>query len=733
MLFKELYAEHFGKFHKKKFCFHSGLNVIYGENEAGKSTMHSFLRGMLFGIEKTRGRASKDDLYTKYQPWDSPGAFQGSIVFEQEGKQYRLSRSFYLKEKYCTLTDLGTGRSQELPEGRITELFPTLTESSYRNTVSVEQLRAKTESDLAAEVQNYITNLSLSKSNEVDVTKALDALISKRKALEAELPENQLIETQRTIDDCLEKEKRLDELTIVERGILKKGRELEQRKQILFEKETDSLCANAGQFPMMQEKYSSLLDFMEQENELREKQAELSKRLEEAEMSISRLPSLQEERFVYEEQRQRLEEIEDSIHKFQFTMDRKAPKTRLKSSYFFAVGAVVILLCTILYNAWMIGILIGLPFLLIGFGMELFLHFRVQTERRGKENQLQELELLASKEEEVLWSLLETMEENSLEEQEAECRRLEKLEVSLQHWIEQRSEYLEKLDLLLDRQEDHAKNLLGFLKRYYKHDKLKIGLLQWRKESSVQERKAMAERILEYFNELRNTTDSVQSEINDEQKAVYSEEKECSLRLERIRWEIQSFEGNEESLLESKERQETLLQKKKNLELEIASIELAIQTIKELAAEIHDSFGRNLNEMLSSLIHKVTDGKYSRVVVDEKLNIKVMEDSTNISVDKLSVGTIEQIYLALRLSVAELFYPNDTMPLLLDDTFAYYDESRLKSALSYLLQMDRQILLFTCHKREAKILDEIGALYHYVNLSVLESQEVYGKREEAKK
>ena len=45
-----------------------GINIIYGKNEAGKSTLHTFIRGMLFGIERGRGRAAKNDLYTKYEP-----------------------------------------------------------------------------------------------------------------------------------------------------------------------------------------------------------------------------------------------------------------------------------------------------------------------------------------------------------------------------------------------------------------------------------------------------------------------------------------------------------------------------------------------------------------------------------------------------------------------------------------------------------------------------------------
>ena len=80
MKFLELHLKGFGKFHDRTISFTDGINVIYGKNEAGKSTMHTFIRGMLFGIQPQRGRASKNDLYSKYEPWENGGTYEGSLL-----------------------------------------------------------------------------------------------------------------------------------------------------------------------------------------------------------------------------------------------------------------------------------------------------------------------------------------------------------------------------------------------------------------------------------------------------------------------------------------------------------------------------------------------------------------------------------------------------------------------------------------------------------------------------
>ena len=85
MIIKDIRLTNFGKFNHKMVTLEPGLNIVYGENEAGKTTLHTFIRGMLFGIEKQRGKASGKDLYTKYEPWENPANYHGMMRIESDG------------------------------------------------------------------------------------------------------------------------------------------------------------------------------------------------------------------------------------------------------------------------------------------------------------------------------------------------------------------------------------------------------------------------------------------------------------------------------------------------------------------------------------------------------------------------------------------------------------------------------------------------------------------------
>lgn len=187
MKFLELHLKGFGKFHDRTISFTDGINVIYGKNEAGKSTMHTFIRGMLFGIQPQRGRASKNDLYSKYEPWENGGTYEGSLRLEQNRHIYRIERSFQKNRKSLTIIDETAGKEIEPTRAFMDQLLCGLSETAYNNTISIGQLKSATDSSMVTELKNYIANMNTSGNMALNITKATEYLKKQKKALEAQL------------------------------------------------------------------------------------------------------------------------------------------------------------------------------------------------------------------------------------------------------------------------------------------------------------------------------------------------------------------------------------------------------------------------------------------------------------------------------------------------------------------------------------------------------------------
>jgi len=183
----DLHISGFGKLRNRDFTFESGLNVVYGHNEAGKSTLHTFIRGMLFGIEKQRGRASKNDLYNKYEPWAGSGTYEGWMRVESQGEIFRIERRFLKKNQDLRIINETLGKEEQNTKAVLERICCGLTETAYNNTISIGQLKCATDSGMVAELRNYIANLNTSGSIALNITKASAYLKSQRRQLEAQL------------------------------------------------------------------------------------------------------------------------------------------------------------------------------------------------------------------------------------------------------------------------------------------------------------------------------------------------------------------------------------------------------------------------------------------------------------------------------------------------------------------------------------------------------------------
>ena len=110
------------------------------------------------------------------------------------------------------------------------------------------------------------------------------------------------------------------------------------------------------------------------------------------------------------------------------------------------------------------------------------------------------------------------------------------------------------------------------------------------------------------------------------------------------------------------------------------------------------------------------EGKYDLAEVNETGKLRVQTEGREVLPEALSRGTLEQFYFAFRMAVGSIVTQEEPLPLLLDETFAMYDDDRLRQTLRLLAANGSQTILFTCQRREQKLLEELGIAYHMIEL-----------------
>ena len=148
------------------------------------------------------------------------------------------------------------------------------------------------------------------------------------------------------------------------------------------------------------------------------------------------------------------------------------------------------------------------------------------------------------------------------------------------------------------------------------------------------------------------------------------------------------------------------------------SMNLAKEVLNEAYEKMKNSVTPKFTENLSNNISNITNGKYDKVMFNESEGLIVaLENGDYVPVNRFSIGTIDQLYLSLRLSMINEL-SDESVPIFLDEAFAFYDDDRLENILEYLNTKfsDRQIIIFTCTNREKNILKNKNIDYNYIEL-----------------
>ena len=195
------------------------------------------------------------------------------------------------------------------------------------------------------------------------------------------------------------------------------------------------------------------------------------------------------------------------------------------------------------------------------------------------------------------------------------------------------------------------------------------------------------------------------------------EQTEFKITEKTIEVDNQSIIKKLEDLVEIDEELENLYEKKDEL-LQLNNMyEMVKEQIEKSYQEMKENITPDFIEELKNILKKVTNGKYENIYLDNENNLLIeIEGGQYMPIDMLSSGTVDLIYLALRISAAKEI-SKETMPIIMDESFAYYDKERMTEILEYLSELEnRQILIFTCSDREEKILEKEAIKYSKIEL-----------------
>jgi len=193
------------------------------------------------------------------------------------------------------------------------------------------------------------------------------------------------------------------------------------------------------------------------------------------------------------------------------------------------------------------------------------------------------------------------------------------------------------------------------------------------------------------------------------------ESKNWLAQAQENRWNLQNRLGRYQGRAQSIGARENLEQERghlldriRKLEDAYAALTIAQETLAQARLELQRRFAPQIVKRARELMGLLTCGRYDKLGLKEDLSITAAAGEEDMVRELLwrSDGTVDQLYLALRLAVAEALAPE--APLVLDDALVRFDDNRLKAALQVLqgFGADRQVLIFTCHSRERTLLNK---------------------------
>lgn len=644
----------YGKLKEKEIKLKDGINIIYGKNESGKSTLLNFIVNSFYGISKNKKGKEYSDV-EKYTPWLGK-EFSGKLEYELNNKnKYEIYRDFKKKNPKIFNENMeDISKEFNIDKSKGNEFFYEQTkvdEELFLSTVVVGQQEVK----LGKQEQNIlvqkIANLVGTGDDNVSYKRAIDRI------------------NRRLLDEIGTQRSREKPINIIN----KKIEDLEQKKQEL-------------------EKYEDIkYEIEENKNKLEEEISDLNNKnnlLKEIKI-INEKEKIEKEKIkikenIKKENIEKIKLIKEKINKIKnenkniFEINNEKTKNnkkinneKNKLNKKIIIVFIFLLIINFLQFIFIKNKLINYIFLLT-VPMTL-IYFIISKNKLNKKIKKQK-----------------NIDENNL-------KNIEKINLEINN-LNNEINLLEKNNNNLEKEINNLKSNLN-LKINLEKEKIKNKYLNKIEKSE----------IINFINleNINYEIEKLQNEINNKKIRSHTLE----LDQKNIEPKLDNLSKIEEELVNNNERMSTL--NKLNL-----SFELAKEILAESYEEMRNTVTPKFTQELSKNISEITEKKYSKIMFNDEQGLIVELESGNyVPASKLSIGTIDQLYLSLRLSMIDEL-SEENLPIILDEAFAYYDTERLTNILKYLDEKYKthQIILFTCTNREKEILEKIKVPYNLIEL-----------------
>lgn len=709
---KNIKINAYGNLENKEINLDKKINIIHGANESGKSTMLSYIVNSFYGISKTKDGKDISD-YDKYKPWNN-NEFSGRISYELDnGEQYEVFRDFNKKNPKIynkNLEDITDKFEIDKKEGSKFFLEQTgIDKQMYTSTVVSMQEEVRLDDKNQNMLIQKIANLAGTGEDNVSYKKALTKLqnkirdeigTNKTSQKPINILNNQIEEINKKIEEIKPNINKKYEIDNQKDLINENLKNLEIKKEILEEINKK----NQNKLDYLKEKNIKEISKKDNEEHIEKLKKEANTVKEEqmkVEKTVNDLNKKLEEKKVEQSRiEQELNTEKEQTENIENSKNIKSSKNTIYIIFlivFIALG----ILGVALLNNYLVTIVFGILALI---DIILLITKKIKVNRIIKE----ENKLSETKKKEHIRDL-EEEKEYILKEIDKISKELKEEEAN-QKEIASKNSMLQGQIILLEKTNTSLENELNSIKE-------KLEKLQSNNEEELLAQyngKMDREKLLQIINsiDIEPQLKNVETQINNEK-----------IKLKGLEIEENTVIPQIDAMVELEETLQAKKEEYNNLKNQEDIINITIENLEQAYEEMKTTITPKFTENLSKNIEEISNGKYSKVTINDESGMVVENNRGEyINANNLSTGTIDQLYLSLRLSMIEDL-SKESLPIILDETFAYFDNTRLENAIKYLIKLtqgenikNHQVIIFTCTNREKEILEKLDFKYNLVEI-----------------